>query len=93
MYLNQQIDLFTAVLGGEFISETLSGKVKVKVQEGTQSGKTIRIKGKGLPVYGKNDQFGNLYLQLNVKIPTDLTSHEKELFEELKSQHFEMSPH
>jgi len=81
----QTIDLYTAVLGGQTIVDTLTGKVKVKIDAGTQSGKTIRIKGKGMPVYGKAGKFGDLYVQLQVQIPDKLTDKQKELFEQLKN--------
>ncbi|MBA3899511.1 MAG: J domain-containing protein [Bacteroidetes bacterium] len=93
LYATQQIDLYTAVLGGEIIAETLSGKIKVKIPEGTQNGKTIRIKGKGMPIYQEEGTFGDLYLMLNVHIPEHLTPRETELFETLKSLQHEMTPH
>jgi curved DNA-binding protein len=80
----QSIDLYTAVLGGEMITNTLSGQLKVKILEGTQNGKTVRIKGKGMPLYNKTDVFGDLYIQLEVKIPDKLTDKQKGLFEQLK---------
>ncbi len=85
MYINQSIDLYTAVLGGEILVNTLSGQVKVKTAEGTQNGKTIRLKGKGMPVYEKPDTFGDLYVQLQVLIPEKLNDRQKELFEQIKS--------
>lgn len=83
LYLEHTIDLYTAVLGGETIVETLTGKIKVKVQPGTQHGKQVRIKGKGMPVYN-TDQHGDLFVVLNVHLPETLTEKQKELFEQLK---------
>ena len=80
-----KIDLFTAVLGGSTIVETMSGQVKVKIPSGTQTGKIIRLKGKGMPVYGEPNIFGDLYVQLQVHIPETLTDRQRELFEQLKS--------
>ncbi|MES2520047.1 MAG: J domain-containing protein [Bacteroidota bacterium] len=85
LYLTQNIDLFTAVLGGEVIINTLSGQVKVKIAEGTQNGKSIRLKGKGMPIYDKPSVFGDFYIQLQIQIPEKLTNNQKELFEQLKS--------
>ena len=85
LYTSQAVDLYTAVLGGEAVVETLSGQIKVKIINGTQNDKTIRIKGKGMPVYGKPDSFGDLYVQLKVLIPDKLTDKQKELFEQLKN--------
>jgi curved DNA-binding protein len=84
LYHTVTVDLFTAVLGGEIIAETLTGKVKVPITAGTQNRKTIRLKGKGMPVYEKKDLFGDLYLQIEVLIPENLTEKQKALFEELK---------
>ena len=83
MYLNHEIDLYTAVLGGETTVETLSGKLKLKVGPGTQNGTKIRVKGKGFPLYKKEGEFGNLYVTYQVKLPTTLTQRQRELFEEL----------
>jgi curved DNA-binding protein len=85
LYTAHTIDLFTAILGGSTIVDTLSGQVKVKIPAGTQNGKTIRIKGKGMPVYGKTNISGDLYVQLQVHIPETLTDRQRELFEQLKS--------
>jgi curved DNA-binding protein len=84
LYHTQTVDLYTAVLGGEVIVKTLSGQVKIKITEGTQNGKTIRLKGKGMPVYDKKDIFGDFYLEIKVQIPDNLTDKQKELFEQLK---------
>ena len=83
LYVTEDIDLYTAVLGGEVTVETLSGKIKLKVKPETQNSTKTRIKGKGFPVYKKEGQFGDLYITFNVKIPTNLTAKEKELFTEL----------
>lgn len=83
LYTTATIDLYTAVLGGETIIDTLSGKVKLKVVSGTQNGTKVRLKEKGFPVYKKEGQFGDLYVTFTIKIPTNLTEKEKELFSEL----------
>jgi curved DNA-binding protein len=84
LYTSQSIDLYTAVLGGDAIVQTLSGAIKIKIPAGTQGNKTIRIKGKGMPVYSKSDQFGDLYVQVLISLPTELTPEEQKLFEQLK---------
>ncbi|MGY4537718.1 curved DNA-binding protein [Mucilaginibacter sp. UYNi724] len=83
LYRNINLDLYTAVLGGEITADTLTGKVKLKVTPGTQIGTKVKLKGKGVPVYKKEGQFGDLYLTYNVQLPTTLTDKQKELFEEL----------
>lgn len=77
------LDLYKAVLGGEITADTLTGKVKLKVAPGTQNGTKVKLKGKGMPVYKKDGEFGDLYLTYNVQLPTSLTDRQKELFEEL----------
>ena len=73
LYTNAEIDLYTAVLGGETTIETLSGKLKLKVPAGTQNDARTRVKGKGFPIYKKEGEFGDLYITYPVKIPTHLS--------------------
>lgn len=83
--LTVPIDLYTAVLGGDVMVDTMDGKVKLKVNQGTQNGAKTRLKGKGFPVYKKEGHFGDLYITYDVKLPTHLTEKEKQLFEELRN--------
>jgi curved DNA-binding protein len=83
LYTTVDLDLYTAVLGGEITIDTLSGQVKLKVAPETQNGKKVKLKGKGFPVYKKEGQFGDLYVTYEVKIPTNLTEKQKTLFTEL----------
>jgi curved DNA-binding protein len=83
LYTTATIDLYTAVLGGETVIDTLDSKVKLKVAPGTQNGTRVRLKGKGFPVYKKEGQHGDLYVTFTIKIPADLTEKQKELFTEL----------
>ncbi len=85
LYFTQNIDLFKAILGGEILVTTLSGQVKINITEGTQNGKSIRLKGKGMPIYDKPNVFGDFYIQLQIQIPTGLTDEQKELFEKIKA--------
>jgi len=79
------IDLFKAVLGGDAELNTLSGKIKIKIPAGTQPGKVLRLKGKGMPVYDRPGQFGDLLLSIQVQIPENLNEEQKELFRKLQS--------
>jgi curved DNA-binding protein len=81
--MTHNIDLYTALLGGTTIVPTLAGNVRVKIKPETQNGTTMRLKGKGFPVYRKKGQFGDLYVRINVLLPTNLTEKEKELIKEL----------
>jgi curved DNA-binding protein len=85
LYKTESIDIYTALLGGEKTIETLDGKIKLKVAEGTQNGTKLRLKGKGFPVYKNEGEFGDLYITWNVKIPTHLTAKQKELYTELQN--------
>lgn len=79
------IDLYTAVLGGDVKVNTLDGSVNLKVKPETQNGMTVRLKGKGFPVYKKDGEHGDLFVTYEVKMPTNLTDKQKELFEQLKN--------
>lgn len=79
------IDLYTAVLGGDVKVNTLDGSVSLKVKPETQNGITVRLKGKGFPVYKKEGQYGDLFVTYEVKLPANLTEKQKELFEQLKN--------
>lgn len=85
LYKSVEIDLYTALLGGDIFVDTFKGKVKLKVAAETQSGATVKLKGKGFPIYKKEDEFGDLYINYQIKLPTNLSAEEKELFEKLKS--------
>lgn len=85
LYVDVPIDLYTAVLGGEQVVQTLDSEVKLKVKPETQNGTKVKLKGKGFPVYKKEGQAGDLIVTYNVKIPTHLTDRQKELFRELQS--------
>lgn len=87
LYVTASLDLYTAVLGGEQVVETLDGKVKLKVKPETQNGTKVRLKGKGFPVYKKEDQSGDLIVTWSVVIPTHLTEKQKELFREIQRLH------
>ena len=83
LYMNMPVDLFTALLGGEMEIQTLSGRINMKIPEGTQNDKQFRLKGKGMPVYGKSS-YGDLYVKIQVKLPDKLTPEQKELVMKLR---------
>jgi curved DNA-binding protein len=83
LYTDVDLDLYTAVLGGDITIDTLDGKVKLPVKPETQNGTKVRLKGKGFPVYKKEGEFGDLIITFQIKIPTNLTARQKELFEQL----------
>ncbi|MDX1520945.1 MAG: DnaJ C-terminal domain-containing protein [Anaerolineae bacterium] len=83
LYTELPVDLYTAILGGEAIVPTFKGKVKLKIPPETQSGRTFRLKGQGMPSLKQPDERGDLYAKVMVQLPQDLTDEEIELFEEL----------
>jgi curved DNA-binding protein len=83
LYTEVNVDLYTAVLGGELIINTLSEQVKMKIKPGTQPNSKLRLKGKGFSVYKKEGSFGDLYVTVNVSIPENLTQQEIDLFTQL----------
>lgn len=84
LYLDYDLDLYTAVLGGEITLPTLDSQVKLKIKPETQNRSKVRLKGKGFPVYKKDGQSGDLYVTYHIKIPTHLNERQKELFQQLK---------
>ena len=84
LYSTVDLDLYTALLGGDLMVDTFNGKVKLTVKPETQNGTKVKLKGKGFPKYKKTDQFGDLYITYQIKTPTKLTDKEKELFTELQ---------
>jgi curved DNA-binding protein len=83
LFTTTTVDLYTAVLGGETTLDTLRGKVKLKVNPGTQYSTKIRLKGKGFPIYKKEGEAGDLYVTYEVKLPANLTEEQKTLFTQL----------
>jgi molecular chaperone DnaJ len=74
-----------AALGAEIEVPTVDGgKSKVKIPEGTQSGKQFRLKGKGMPILREND-FGDLYLETNIIIPESLNKEQIQLLEKFRA--------
>ena len=83
LYADASIELYTAVLGGEAMINTIDGQVKMTIKPGTQPNARLRLKGKGFPLYKKDGRFGDLYVTLKVHLPEHLSDREKELFTEL----------
>ncbi len=84
LYTTFDLDLYTALLGGEVLIDTFDGKVKLKVAPETQSGTKVKLKGKGFPVYKKENEFGDLFITYQIKLPNSLSDKEKELIKELQ---------
>ncbi len=78
------VDFYAAVLGGKAAVDTVRGKISVPLGAGTQPGKKLRLKGKGMVDYDRPERKGDLILELHIKIPAELSAEEKELFEKLQ---------
>jgi curved DNA-binding protein len=83
LHTKAAVDLYTAILGGDVLVDTLDGKVKLKVNPETQPGTTVRLKGKGVPVYKKEGEYGDLYVTYDVSLPKNLSDEQRELFRKL----------
>ena len=77
------VQLYTAVLGGKTQIDTFKDKVTVKVPKGTPNGKELSLRGLGMPIYTKKNEFGNLLVKVDVVLPEHLTEPETELFKQL----------
>lgn len=80
------VDLLTAILGGNAEVNTFSGPIKMTIPAGTQNGKLLRLRGKGMPLY-KRKGFGDMLVRVNVDIPAKLTPEEQKLYEKLRELH------
>ncbi len=87
LYCIVPVDLYTALLGGEVQVPTLKGQLVLKIPPETQSGKTFRLTGQGMPKLENLKSFGDLYAQVRVVLPENLTPTEKEMFEKLAKMH------
>ena len=83
LYVDTAVDLYTAVLGGQVEVPTLTGRVTLRVNPGTQPGQLIRLSGKGMPRLREAETYGDLYVRIHVDIPRNLNDQERELFERL----------
>ena len=84
LHTSMNVGLYTAVLGGKSPLRTFKGTINVSIPKESQNGKVMRLQGMGMPVYGKTNQFGDLYAKISIEIPTGLNGKETELFQELQ---------
>lgn len=86
------VNIIDAILGESIEIPTISGKAKIKIEPGTQSGKMLRLRGKGLPVLQGYGQ-GDLMVHINVWTPTKVSKEEREILEKLRtSENFQANP-
>jgi DnaJ-class molecular chaperone len=77
------VPVTTAVLGGEAQVPTITGSVRLKIPETTQSGQVFRLKGHGMPAVGKPDDRGDLYATVEIQLPRSLTKEQRQHYEAL----------
>src|SRR5699024_101206 len=83
LYVDQPVDLYTAVMGGETVVETLGGKAKITIPAGTSGGSLFRLNGMGMPAFNASSKKGDLFARIQIQIPDKLSHKEKKLFEQL----------
>ncbi len=83
LYTDVKVPYIDAVLGGEVEVPTITGKVALKLPEGSQNGKVFRLAGKGMPRRSSGEH-GSLYATVSVVLPTELSNEERELFQRLR---------
>ena len=92
LHFDAYVNFVDAVIGDSIEIPTVSGKAKIKIEPGTQSGKVLRLKGKGIPVlqgYGS----GDLFVHINVWTPKKVSKEERAILEKLKkSENFIPNP-
>lgn len=84
IYYNMDVDLYTALLGGKEVLQTLDGKkININIPAGTDSGTLLRVKDMGMTYSNSASLKGDLFVKLNIKIPKNLNQQEKELVKKL----------
>ena len=92
LFCRVPVSMTTAALGGEIEVPTIDGKkARVALPDGTQTGKQFRLKGKGMPVL-RTAQHGDMYIQVSVETPVNLTRRQKELLKEFDQEAKDNSP-
>jgi curved DNA-binding protein len=84
LYFDQPLDIYTAILGDKISVQGIDKAVMMPIPAGTDSHKTFRLKGMGMPVFGKPDVRGDAYVRMVIQVPKHLTDEEKGLFEKLQ---------
>ena len=83
LHCDVKVPLYTAVLGGKQPIKSMKGTFNITIPKESQNGKILRMKKLGMPVFGKKDEFGDLYIRIIVDIPQKLSDEEREMFNKL----------
>jgi curved DNA-binding protein len=81
-----EIDMYTALLGGKAAVSTFDGTLMLTIKPGTQNGRIFRLRGKGMPKLRQEDQRGDLYVKVDVRLPEQLTPRQLELLQEMRQE-------
>ena len=84
VHVREHVSVTTAALGGRIEVRTLGGMLTVSVPAGSQSGKILRLRGQGMPIYNSEGARGDLFVELHVVVPTSLTDEQRSLLESLR---------
>lgn len=84
VHVREHIPVTTALLGGKIDIRTLGGMLTVSVPAGSQSGKVLRLRGQGMPVYNSEGARGDLFVELHIVVPTSLSDEQRRLVESLR---------
>jgi curved DNA-binding protein len=83
LHCTVNVDLYTAILGGSINIQSMKGIIKMDIPKETDSEKIFRLKGLGMPLYDKENEFGDLYAKVKIVLPKNLSQQEIELFNQL----------
>lgn len=83
LFCDVPVDLYTAILGGQALIGTLRNPMKITISKETDNGKILRLKGMGMPIYGRENEFGDLYAKVIIRLPKNLSAEENALFKKL----------
>jgi curved DNA-binding protein len=89
LYCEAPVGLYTLILGGKAAIRTMRGMIRTDIPRETENGKMLRLKGMGMPVFGKENEAGDLYAKVKVVLPKNLSAEEIELFQQLKNKNHE----
>jgi curved DNA-binding protein len=85
LYCDLHVPLYHALLGGEATLTTFKGTFSIRIPPETQTGRTLRLKGQGMPVFRRKDTYGDLYIKIIADLPKKLTEEERDLFKKLSA--------
>jgi len=83
LYCEITTDIYTMILGGKINIKTFKGDMALTIPQGIKQGKSVRIKGLGMPVYDNPTTYGDLYVKPKYELPTNLTPEEIQLLKQL----------